>query len=173
MRLKKRMLIVLAVLLALGMLPSIVLASADSQGAGANTQTAASVCSGPCVTGCTRTLGYWKTHPQAWPVNSLTLGTVSYSKAQLLKILNQPVRGNGLISLAHQLIAAKLNAATGASVPSDVAYTLWSQADALIGARVVPPVGNGYLAPDATSWWTSVLDQYNNGMAPGGPPHCN
>jgi len=30
-------------------------------------------------------------------------------------ILNQPVKGNGLVSLAHQLIAAKLNGANGAT----------------------------------------------------------
>jgi hypothetical protein len=41
--------------------------------------------------GCTLTLGYWKTHggtgPQAnaWPVNSLTLGSVTYTQAQLLE----------------------------------------------------------------------------------------
>ena len=45
----------------------------------------------------------------------LTLGTVTYSQAQLLAIFNTPVRGNGLISLAHQLIAAKLNILAGAN----------------------------------------------------------
>src|SRR3989344_377587 len=58
---------------------------------------------------CTLTQGYWKNHPDSWPVSSLILGTTVYTKAQLLTIFGQPVAGNGLVSLAHQLIAAKLN----------------------------------------------------------------
>src|SRR5436190_2624835 len=65
-------------------------------------------------TNCTYTQGYWKNHEEAWPITSLTLGTVNYTKAQLLSILGQSVGGNGLISLVHQLIAAKLNIAQGA-----------------------------------------------------------
>jgi hypothetical protein len=126
--------------------------------------------------GCAYTQGYWKNHPDVWPVDSLTLGTVSYAEAQLLAILNQPVKGNGLVSLAHQLIAAKLNADGGNSVPPEV-VTAIHDADALIGGLVVPPVGvppvgSGYLAPAATSALTSVLDGYNNGLASGGPPDC-
>ena len=65
---------------------------------------------------CTYTLGYWKNHPEAWPVTSLTLGTVSYNQAELLSILNQSAGGNGLVTLAHQLITTLLNQAQGADV---------------------------------------------------------
>src|SRR6266498_1164478 len=38
----------------------------------------------PCVgSSCTYTQGYWRTHPDAWPVTSLTLGTVTYQAAEL------------------------------------------------------------------------------------------
>jgi hypothetical protein len=121
--------------------------------------------------GCTFTQGYWKNHASAWPVQSLTLGTVTYTKAQLISILNTPVKGNGLISLSYQLIAAKLNAAGGASVPPDVASAI-AAADALIGGLVVPPVGSGSLSPDSTSSLNTTLDTYNNGLAAGGPSHC-
>ncbi len=120
---------------------------------------------------CVRTQGFWKTHPNAWPVTSLTLGTVTYTQTQLLSILNQPVSGNGLISLAHQLIAAKLNAANGASLPVGVQAAIGA-ADALIGGLVVPPVGSGSLAPSATSGLTATLDSYNQGLSPGGPAAC-
>ena len=60
---------------------------------------------------CTLTQGYWKNHPNAWPVSSLKLGTVTYTKDQAIAILKTPVKGNGLVQLAHQLIAAKLNVA--------------------------------------------------------------
>ncbi len=109
---------------------------------------------------CTFTIGYWKNHPSAWPVSSLTLGSVSYSKAQLLQILGQPTVGNGLVSLAKQLIAAKLNLAMGAD-GSSILPTV-AAADALIGALVVPPIGSGHLAPSGCSGLTQTLDDFNN-----------
>ena len=117
---------------------------------------------------CTFTQGYWKTHPDAWPVDSLMLGTVMYSQAQLLSILHQPAQGNGLVILAHQLIAVLLNIANGAD-DTDVAMAV-TAAQALIGGLVVPPVGSGYLAPSSTSSLTQTLDDYNNGII--GPGHC-
>jgi len=63
---------------------------------------------------CHYTPGYWKNHPEAWPLMTLTLGSVSYNQAQLLAILNLPVVTDPTIILAHHLIAAKLNVANGA-----------------------------------------------------------
>ena len=83
------------------------------------------------------------------------------TKQQLLDILHQPVRGNGLVSLAHQLIAAKLNIAAGAD-PSCIEETI-AEADALIGDLVVPPVGDGYLAPADVSALVETLTDYNEG----------
>lgn len=120
---------------------------------------------------CVVTQGFWKNHPQDWPVTTLNLGTVTYNQTQLLAILGEPVRGNGLVSLSKQLIAAKLNQANGACVPTAVATAI-TQADALIGSAIVPPVGTGFLAPSATSALNTILDNYNNGLAPGGPSHC-
>jgi hypothetical protein len=132
--------------------------------------------------GCTFTQGYWKTHGPAacvtgnntnqWPAdvqtNGLTLGTVSYDEDELCSILNAPAGGNGLISLAHQLIAAKLNIANGADA-SAIASTI-TDADTLIGGLVVPPVGGGILAPAVTSTDVTALTNYNEGAS--GPGHC-
>jgi isocitrate dehydrogenase len=96
----------------------------------------------------------------------------NYTKSQLLSILNESVGGNGLISLSQQLIAAKLNAAAGTTVPANVAMAI-TDADALIGGLVVPPVGSGFLSTSSTSSLTTTLDIYNNGDTPGGPPHCD
>jgi hypothetical protein len=123
--------------------------------------------------GCTYTWGYWKTHdgskrniPNVWPVSSLTLGTRTYTKAELQSILGTPVAGNGLIDLAHQLIAAKLSIANGAGpAPQAVA-----DADALIGSKVIPPVGSGYIAPADASALVTLLDSFNSGLT--GPGHC-
>lgn len=125
---------------------------------------------------CTYTQGYWKTHgpiptgnnTNVWPVTSLTLGTVTYTDLQLQSIFDTPAQGNGLIALAHQLIAAKLNIANGADGSSITATIV--AADALIGGLVVPPVGGGSLATSTTSSLTTTLDNYNNGLI--GPGHC-
>jgi hypothetical protein len=120
------------------------------------------------TTNCTYTVGYWKNHEEAWPVTNLTLGTVNYTKTQLLSILNESVGGNGLISLCHQLIAAKLNIAQGAD-PTAASASI-AAADAQIGGLVCPPVGSGFLSPASTSATTQTLDDYNNGIT--GPGHC-
>jgi hypothetical protein len=110
---------------------------------------------------CVRGQGYWKNHPDQWPVIQLLLGNNAYDKDQLLSILHQPVRGNGLVLLAHQLIAAKLNSANGADA-SCIEQTL-ADADALIGDLLVPPVGDGYLRPGDVSAVADILDNYNEG----------
>jgi hypothetical protein len=139
--------------------------------------------------GCTYTQGYWKNHgggdclngdPNAtdqWPAsvqaNGLTLGTVTYTEAQLCSILNLSeatpgAPSNGLVGLAHQLIAAELNIANGAD-----ASTIQSTIDAAntsIGGLIIPPVGNGSLTPNQVSSLQTALDNYNNGLT--GPGHC-
>src|SRR5574341_843614 len=126
--------------------------------------------------GCTYTQGYWKTHgpvptgnnTDVWPVDGLSLGNPYYNQSLLQSILDtEPKNGNGLISLAHQLIAAKLNIANGAD-GSAVAATI-SAADYLIWDLVVPPVGDGFLPTSATSSLTDALDKYNQGLT--GPGH--
>jgi hypothetical protein len=125
----------------------------------------------PCVGGssCTYSQGYWRNHPNAWPVTSLTLGTVTYQAAELMAILDDPARGNGLVILVHQLIAAKLNIANGAD-PSAIQQAI-TDADNMIGTLVVPPIGNGYLPPGQTGDLTETLTEYNEGTI--GPGHCN
>jgi hypothetical protein len=120
-----------------------------------------SVISESPATPCVRGQGYWKNHPDQWPVIQLLLGNNAYDKEQLLSILHQPVRGNGLVLLAYQLIAAKLNIANGAD-GSCIAQTL-ADADALIGDLLVPPVGTGYLRPRDVSALADTLDSYNKG----------
>lgn len=130
---------------------------------------------------CTFTQGYWKTHgpvpkgnneyvwPQEVKVNGLKLGNVLYTATQLLQIFNeQPSKENGLVSLAHQLIAAKLNVLNGAD-PSDITASI-AAADTLIGALTVPPVGTGSKASSETSALTETLTDYNEGKT--GPGHC-
>ena len=101
---------------------------------------------------------------------SLTLGGVPYTDGQLVCILSTPASDNGLIALAHQLIAAKLNAAKNGSLPPSVA-TCVADADALIGGLLIPPVGGGFLDPSAVSALTTCLKNYNEGAV--GPGSCS
>lgn len=126
---------------------------------------------------CTYTQGYWGTHgpdpngnnSNEWPVISLTLGSADYTDLQLQSILDTSASGNGLIALTHQLIAAKFNIANGADATA-IASAI-ADADALIGNLVVPPIGEGFLAPKYTSELTSALTSYNEGAT--GPGHCD
>jgi len=125
--------------------------------------------------GCTYTQGYWKTHgPSAkgnnsneWPVNGLTLGTVAYTADQLQTIFDTAPKGNGLITLAHQLIAAKLNVANGAS-SGDIDQAI-ADADALIGGLNI--LGGGTLTPAQVSSLVTALTNFNEGTT--GPGHCD
>lgn len=113
-------------------------------------------------TGCTYTQGYWKNHA-TWPVTALRLGDVLYSQSELVNILETAVSGNGLVQLAHQLIAQ----ANDTCVPQAVLNAI-AQADALIGSKVIPIDS----VPTAdTSAATEILDNYNKGAA--GVPHCD
>ncbi len=129
----------------------------------------------PAAFACPRTLGFWKNHPEAWPLSSLTLGNQSYDQAEALAILDMPLAGDASRILSPQLIAAKLNVASGFIAPPAVSTAI-TRADALLGMfdRKVP------LQIDPSSWegqgmvWVAVvLDRYNNclpppGVGPGG-----
>ena len=122
---------------------------------------------------CTFTQGYWKNHPEAWPPSCtpMMLGGNAYTAAELMSILNQSVGGNGAISLAHQLIEAKLNICQGAD---DTAVSACiAAADAQLatgGANKIPPHGSCSLTPGSTGAKTQCMDNYNNGLT--GPGHC-
>lgn len=128
----------------------------------------------PVTTGCVLTQGGYKNHYNSKvlnaPLGGLTLGTVFYTNAQVNSIIqNNAVGGNGLISLAHQLVTAQLNIEYGALASPQVAAAI-AQANALIGSLVVPPIGTGYLAPSVESAVENVLNNFNNGLM--GPTAC-
>jgi hypothetical protein len=120
----------------------------------------------PLVTGCTLTQGGYKNHFNSklvdFPLGGLTLGTMFYSNSQLNSILqNNAIRGNGLLSLAHQLITAQLNIYYGATPDTPTALAI-VQANALIDSLVIPPIGDGSLDPSVTSALETTLDSFNN-----------
>jgi hypothetical protein len=118
---------------------------------------------------CPQGQGYWKNHPDAWPVNMLTLGSQTYTKTELLRILNTPVGGDASLILAYQLIAAKLNIANGTN-GTPVSSTI-ADADAVLSLftgklpyGVKPNTTNGQrMVHDA-----GTLESFNKGaLTPG------
>jgi len=128
------------------------------------------------ATGCTLTQGYWKTHAEgkkdAWPVATLTIGGIVYTKAELVAIMKAPTAGNGLLSLVQQLIAAKLNVIEGAD-DSDIADEI-ADADAMIDAAggkiALGPPSSPFIDPSTSSALNNALTAFNEGNA--GVPHC-
>ncbi len=133
----------------------------------------------PPTRACTLTQGGYKNNFNNlvlnFPPGGLTLGNHFYTNTQLNAILqNNAIKGNGLLSLAHQLITAELNLAYGA-VPTNqtqltTLLTAIQQANLLIGNLLIPPVGNDSLPTSTTSTVESILDLYNNGGL--GVSHC-
>ncbi len=60
---------------------------------------------------CANGGGYWKTHPEEWPLDPIEMGGVTYTKIEALDKLNTPPKGDATYILAKQLIPAKLNLA--------------------------------------------------------------
>jgi len=135
----------------------------------------------PQSLGCTYTQGFWKTHPSAWPVPGLTIGGVYYSRSQLINFLKTSPRGDASIIMGHQLVAALLNVASGASTNPEVAQALldaeaWMTANKDADGTLpygIRPTADGVPNPavwDAAINIGAVLDLFNNGFD--GPPHC-
>ncbi|GLI39271.1 hypothetical protein GHYDROH2_27720 [Geobacter hydrogenophilus] len=116
--------------------------------------------------------GYWKNHPEAWPVESITIGGKTYTKAQAISLMNTPVCGDKTYTLFKALVAAKLDA-MGCGDSSCVTDTI-AKSDAWMALH---PVGSG-VAGDSYAWkqaepWYLTLDDYINGkLVCGGSGSC-
>jgi hypothetical protein len=155
-----------------------------------------SIYTGECATGCTLTIGYWKTHAGFGPGRQpddvsarlpIMLGAGGgksfqvTSAAQVVKIEefygiygtgtigSAKEASNGINKLYAQLLAAKLNATNGASLSAI--------------SSVITAADNFLKTNNSSNWanltktqknqvlsWMSSLDNYNNGLI--GPGHC-
>ena len=122
-----------------------------------------------------RTPGYWKNHPESWPVTELEVGGQTYSQECLLDVFGLPTRGDVRIKLIHHLVAAKLNLlpnsnpGVGGTDPSiqptiDAADQLLIDTGTTIDCANVALTGaapQGALRDDANAL-KDALDAYNN-----------
>ena len=115
---------------------------------------------------------HWRTHTALWPMDSLTLGTVTYTKAQLIAIMTNPVTTDASVILAKQLIAALLNIANG-SDPSPICSTI-ADANSLLDGCTVPCKVNKKTQPALFQSMVNdaaALERYNTGLlTPGCTP---
>ncbi|HET9799956.1 MAG TPA: hypothetical protein VFP90_18305 [Gemmatimonadaceae bacterium] len=109
--------------------------------------------------GCTYTQGWYKNHTSDWPAGFSPNDQFYSSGLSWIDLYNTPPKGSQYIILAHQYMTALMNA-SGATVPADV------QA-AMDAAETYFSTGSGDITGVA-----GVLDEYNNGLADGGPAHC-
>ena len=105
--------------------------------------------------------GFWKNHLEAWPVEEVTIGGISYSRSEAAKLLSN---GNDKSkTMFRSLLSAKLNIANGSDV-SCVADTLLAADQWMVTHG---PVNSGVKA-NSIAWKEGgplheQLENYNNG----------
>jgi hypothetical protein len=110
----------------------------------------------------TGTIGYWKNHPEAWPLSMIPVGGKTYTVAQAISWFDKVGKDKTTIMFA-QLVAAMLNVKIG-NDSSCVGPTI-SAANAWL---VTYPLGSN-VAGSSTAWSVGqpleqTLDAYNNGL---------
>lgn len=117
---------------------------------------------------CTLTQGYWKTHPNSWPVQTLELGGTAYTREQLITLLGTPSRGDATYILAYQLIAAKLNVLSGAD-STGIAETITAADSWLVAVGGLGTWPTGASREEGIAL-AGQLDAFNKGES--GVPSC-
>ena len=110
---------------------------------------------------CPYTIGFWKNHPDEWPVEYLEIGGVGYYQDDLLPILRKANAKDATSMLAAQLIAAKLNMLNGAYTPQSILDTI-ADADTFLS---IHPLGSNPRGSDRSYalMLKDTLDYFNNG----------
>jgi len=123
--------------------------------------------SGPPPQGaCVGTPGFWKNHPDAWPVEQITVGGETYDKATAILIMSLGGPDKS-ITMFEQLVSAKLNVLHG-SDPSCITDTI-DAADAWLETNA-PNGVPGNIRARSPAWQQdgealkNELDRYNNGL---------
>lgn len=126
-------------------------------------------------TGCTLTQGYWKTHASGkkfddgWNLVGGPGALFFSSNMSWLQIFNTPPKGgNAYLQLAHQYMAAKLNALNGASTTPEVDAALTWAEGFFAGKTPSTSLTKSEIQDARTR--AGTLASYNEGAI--GPGHC-
>lgn len=131
-------------------------------------RTFAAVCAGDCALerAGAGTPGYWMNHPEAWPVEEITVGGVTYTKEEAIALMEAPTEGDVTLIMFRALVAAMLNVTAGAEAAC-IVDTI-AAADAWLADQ--GGAGSGVGAGGRNSPWREGeplyerLDDYNNGL---------
>ncbi|MFC2161940.1 PKD domain-containing protein [Acidobacteriota bacterium] len=113
----------------------------------------------------TGTPGYWKNHPEAWPVVDITIGGKIYAKAEARGFMLENKSKEVTYIMFRSLVAAKLNVLIG-NEASCINATI-NAADVWMSDH---PIGSDVKAGGKISPWRTgeplylMLDDYNNGL---------
>lgn len=114
------------------------------------------------VTAACDSPGYWKSHPEKWPVEMINIGGHDYTKDEAIKIMQNSVSGDMTYAMFNTLVAAKLNGLIYVQ-GNFIKETLIPLADGWLGAHAL---GSG--VKGSSSEWQSIepvyvkIDNYNN-----------
>lgn len=109
----------------------------------------------------TGTPGYWKNHPEAWPVDSITIGGITYTKEEAIEKMGLP-DGDKRNTMFRSLVCAMLNVIIG-NESSCVDQTI-------IDANAWWAKYYGKCVKASSKAWKCgeplyfILDDYNNGL---------
>lgn len=111
----------------------------------------------------TGTPGYWKNHPEAWPVSEITIGGVTYTRDEAIAEMWAKKNNDKTYTMFSALVATRLNVYIGNAYAS-VANTM-IEADQWLADN---PLGTG-VKGSSSAWKVGEplylkLDQYNNGL---------
>ncbi len=110
----------------------------------------------------TGTPGYWKNHPEAWPVTSITVGGVTYSEAQAISWLNKTGKDK-TVTMFQSLVSAMLSVRAGND--GSCINAAIAQGNAWLAANPLGSnVAGGSAAWSAGNPIQSTLDAYDNGL---------
>ena len=140
-----------------------------------------------CDCAGTGTPGYWKNHPEAWPVDEICFeggwGTgpyvgECYTKEEALEIMNGPVAGDKTITMFKAFVAAYLNMENGAcGAGPDCDHWYYGNLNIVTANNWLELYGVGTRVRASSEPWQYshgeaiyfCLDDYNNGLQPGSP----
>jgi len=110
----------------------------------------------------TGTPGYWKNHPLAWPVDTITVGGITYSKSDAITWLGR-VGKDKTTTMFSSLVPAMLNVMIGNDNSCIQSSINWAN-----GWMALHPVGSN-VAASSPAWveaepYHKQLDAYNNGL---------
>jgi hypothetical protein len=110
----------------------------------------------------TGTPGYWKNHPEAWPVGSITVGGVTYTKAQAIAWLSGTGKDK-TVTMFQSLVSAMLNVMIGND--GSCINVAIAQGNAWLATY---PLGSN-VAGGSAAWAAgdpihNTLDAYDNGL---------